>query len=195
MNKSTFFKELRQKLNGISAEEREAAIAYYEEYFQEAEPEGEYAVLQKLGSPSEVAANIIANLTGIAPPEPPLANAPAKSKFAEGLCMALFLFTLPISASLFVATAILCVTIVFLFVAFGLTGIIMSVTGVTSIISGFTMIVSHPINTLFFLSIGIAAVGLGTIMTHLPFLVIPKLLRAIHRLTSRLFRKARCFVS
>lgn len=64
MDRHTFLQQLRALLADTSAEEREEAIRYYEEYFDEAGPEQEQAVLAELGSPAKVAAILRANVPG-----------------------------------------------------------------------------------------------------------------------------------
>lgn len=62
MNKDAFLQQLGLLLQDIAPEEREEAIRFYNEYFDEA-GEGEQAhILQELGSPERVAAIIKANV-------------------------------------------------------------------------------------------------------------------------------------
>lgn len=58
MNRKEFIKKLRRELAKLPAEEREAAIEYYEEYFDEAGPEHEQELIGELGSPKRIAAQI-----------------------------------------------------------------------------------------------------------------------------------------
>lgn len=62
MTKVAFLQELEQCLQGIPEEERKEAVAYYENYFEDAGTENEAAVLAELGSPKEVASSILAEL-------------------------------------------------------------------------------------------------------------------------------------
>ena len=55
MNKQIFMKQLESLLSPISAQERELALQYYENYFEDAGEEKEAEVLTELGSPEEVA--------------------------------------------------------------------------------------------------------------------------------------------
>lgn len=50
MNKEKFLSELREKLTILSSEERESAIKYYEEYFDDAGVENEQSVIKELGN-------------------------------------------------------------------------------------------------------------------------------------------------
>ena len=104
MDREQFLQQLRALLADTAPEEREEAIRYYEEYFDEAGPEQEQAILAELGSPAKVAAIIRANVPGSRPaytkpaapapaPDAPASNAPdgsgrpgvSPSAAAEGL--------------------------------------------------------------------------------------------------------------
>lgn len=58
MNRQEFIRELRKELQDIPSKEREEAVQYYEEYFDEAGEENEETVIRELGSPARVAAMI-----------------------------------------------------------------------------------------------------------------------------------------
>lgn len=64
MNRDRFMKQLEQLLMDIPEEERREAIAYYEDYFDDAGVENEEAVLAELKSPEHVARSIKAELQG-----------------------------------------------------------------------------------------------------------------------------------
>lgn len=58
MNKEYFLRELEYLLSDIPEEEREAALSYYRDYFEEAGEEKEQEVLNRIGSPQKAAAEI-----------------------------------------------------------------------------------------------------------------------------------------
>lgn len=58
MNRTEFMKRLRELLSDISEGEREEAINYYEDYFDDAGIENEQEVIAALGSPEKVARTI-----------------------------------------------------------------------------------------------------------------------------------------
>lgn len=62
MNRQEFMAQLSRLLLDIDELEREAALDYYESYFDDAGEENEDTVIQKLGSPGKVAAMIKADL-------------------------------------------------------------------------------------------------------------------------------------
>ena len=62
MTKQEFLEELRMRLAGLSSEERDAALVYYEEFFNDMSPENEAEVITKLGTPEEVAQTVLDGL-------------------------------------------------------------------------------------------------------------------------------------
>ena len=62
MNRQEFMKRLEELLRGIPASEREDALAYYNDYFDEAGVENEAQVIMELGSPEIVAEKILADV-------------------------------------------------------------------------------------------------------------------------------------
>lgn len=55
MNRKEFMSRLSQLLAGVSKEEREEALTYYENYFEDAGPENEQNIIRELESPEKVA--------------------------------------------------------------------------------------------------------------------------------------------
>ncbi|MBQ7360106.1 MAG: DUF1700 domain-containing protein [Lachnospiraceae bacterium] len=64
MNREQFMRELERLLNNIPEGERKEALAYYEDYFNDAGPENEQQVIAELGHPYKVAENIKEGLRG-----------------------------------------------------------------------------------------------------------------------------------
>ena len=59
MTRFEFMEELRLRLAVLSEEERTDALQFYEEYFEDAGPENEQAVIAELGSPAALAERIL----------------------------------------------------------------------------------------------------------------------------------------
>lgn len=59
MTRFEFIEELRLRLAVLSEEERTDALQFYEEYFEDAGPENEQAVIAELGSPAALAERIL----------------------------------------------------------------------------------------------------------------------------------------
>lgn len=64
MNRIDFMKQLESLLQNISPAEREEALQYYNEYFNDAGAENEQAVIEALGNPAKVAENIKRDING-----------------------------------------------------------------------------------------------------------------------------------
>lgn len=64
MNRTDFMNQLESLLQNISPAEREEAIQYYNEYFNDAGAENEQDVIEALGNPAKVAENIKRDLYG-----------------------------------------------------------------------------------------------------------------------------------
>ncbi len=64
MNRAEFMRQLERLLQGIPQAEREAALRYYNDYFEDAGAESEQDVLEALGNPARVAENIKRDLAG-----------------------------------------------------------------------------------------------------------------------------------
>lgn len=64
MNRIDFMKQLESLLQNISSTEREEALKYYNDYFDDAGAENEKEVIEALGNPARVAENIKRDLMG-----------------------------------------------------------------------------------------------------------------------------------
>lgn len=64
MNRLEFMTELTALLQSMPAEEREEALQYYNDYFEDAGIENEAQVIEELGSPKKVADMLLTNLEG-----------------------------------------------------------------------------------------------------------------------------------
>lgn len=83
MNKVGFMSQLEGLLAGIPSAEREEALQYYNDYFEDAGPENEQAVIKSLGSPREIAENIKMELKGEAIPQSVSAGEHAITKYGQ----------------------------------------------------------------------------------------------------------------
>ena len=64
MSRIEFMSELRALLADLSEEERDEALQYYNDYFDDAGAENETSIIKELGSPQKLAATIKAGLFG-----------------------------------------------------------------------------------------------------------------------------------
>ena len=83
MNRAGFMSQLESYLADIPAAEREEALQYYNDYFEDAGAENEASVISSLGSPKEIADNIKAELKGEAIPTSANAGDHAVTKYGQ----------------------------------------------------------------------------------------------------------------
>ena len=83
MNRAGFMSQLESYLADIPAAEREEALQYYNDYFEDAGAENEASVISSLGSPREIADNIKAELKGEAIPTSASAGDHAVTKYGQ----------------------------------------------------------------------------------------------------------------
>jgi len=190
MNRKEFLKELRRELEAFSFEEREAAIAYYEEYLDEAGPENEAAAIQGFGSPRTIAAGIQAEQVIKAvniPPKTP------KEGFRKVWLVILAIFAVPVGFPLAIAGAAiifsLFIAIASVIFAFGITAIALVGAGIFSLIASFSLVVSAPATFLFYLGSGIAATGLGILFTMLTYFLATRLLGGFAKLLGKVLNR------
>lgn len=79
MNRSEYMAALRRALSVLPEEERVNALRYYEEYFDDAGPENETKVIADLGTPEQVAAQILADYRELTAVPPASGGAAAKT--------------------------------------------------------------------------------------------------------------------
>lgn len=96
MNKREFLQSLREKLTQMPEEEVNAALRYYEEYFDEAGVQNEERVLKELGTPEQVAKQILAE-GGVR--EEKKGNSEGKGKMTMWIAMGIVLCVIVIGAS------------------------------------------------------------------------------------------------
>ena len=70
MTKNEYLARLKSCLECIDASEREAAVQFYTEYFEDAGEENAEKVMAELGSPEKLARDIIKQSVGSAPTSP-----------------------------------------------------------------------------------------------------------------------------
>ena len=83
MNREGFMSQLEVLLADIPASEREEALQYYNDYFEDAGAENEPDVIQSLGSPRAIAENIKAEIKGEIIPDTARAADHALTKYGQ----------------------------------------------------------------------------------------------------------------
>ena len=199
MNRVEFMRQLESLLWDLSESDRLDAIAYYNDYFDEAGAENEERVLKELGSPERVAAMIKADLNtdgnekaeyteqgysdgrqGVNP------NTPATRKQKKALPIALIIVLLVFAAPVLLGVGGGLLGGI-LGLAGGLIGLVaggigMLAGGVVSLVSGVIKLVFSPLK-------GLVLIGTGSLITALGLLIVVFLVLCVFKWMPKLFRK------
>lgn len=176
MNRASYLKKLRGKLQRLPAHEIDAALAYYEEYFDEAGEENEQRVIQQLGSPSHVASQIMADYA--------LKDLEATSTSTKKNMSAIWLIILAIiSAPLSLPLLVVAIALIFSFGAVIFSFIIAIIAtilgiffgGIVALISGFFILAQDWATALLFMGVGFIVTGLGILL----FPIVARLIKTI----------------
>ena len=159
MNRQEFMNRLEYLLRGIPASEREDALAYYNDYFDEAGAENEAQVILELGSPELVAEKILADVQQDFHRNSTDDEKKKLSKKNKILTLVILVLTFPIwfGVGIGILGAIFGIVVGFIGAAFGL-----AVGGVACMIGGVLCIMTTPLEGLVSIALGaiLAAVGI-----------------------------------
>ncbi|KOS63610.1 DUF1700 domain-containing protein [Lysinibacillus agricola] len=190
MNRASYLKKLRGKLQRLPAHEVDAALAYYEEYFDEAGEENEQQVIQQLGSPSHVASQIMADSA--------LKDLEATSTSTKKNVTAIWLIILAIlSAPLSLPLLAVAIALIFSFGAvifsfiIAIIAIVLSIFfgGIVALISGFFILTQHWPTALLFMGVGFIVTGLGILLFPIVARFIKKIVVVCVEALGKLFHK------
>ena len=161
MNRIEFVGELKKRLRNLPFDEIKEAVDYYEEYFDEAGAENEQTALDELGSPSAIAAQIIAS-SAVKEDD---SEKSAKKSWRSAWLVILALFASPIAVPLAVAVGAvafaLAVSLAAVLFSFFAAGVAMLAGGVAYIIFAILIIAQSVSTTLLLLGLGLVLLGLG----------------------------------
>ena len=168
MTGNEFKRQLKKHLHGLPHEETIAAIEYYEEYISDAGEGNEEAAVAKLGTPAEVASQIIADFA-VKPVEE--SKKSAKKGMSKVWIVILAIFASPIALPMAISAAAvafaLLVSLFAIFLSFAVTGIALLAAGIAYFIVGIIIIVQDIPMTLFMAGCGLLAAGLGLALTKI----------------------------
>lgn len=141
MTAEEFLKQLEKCLSGLQADERANALAYYQEYFQEAGKEHEEEAVQRLGSPQAAAQRIISEMgeSGVYMPPKSAAQTSSGNIGAGRIILAITLIILlfPFWFTLFALWFSLLVTVIVLLIGFAFAAVAAPIQGIYIITEGF----------------------------------------------------------
>ena len=184
MTRAQFLQELRERLVRLSPEERDAALSYYEEYFEEAGPDRESEVIAELGSPAAVASRILADHALKAARQAP--HNPRKGLSAIWFIL-LAIVAAPIAFPAVFALFGIVIAVLATVFAIGAAAIGLIIGGAALFVGGFFGLLATPATALVLFGAAFLLWGLGKII----FAIIGAVLSLLGQLISWLFDRSK----
>ena len=184
MTREEYLRQLQHYLKRLPKEDYDSAMEYFTEYFEEAGPEGEQAVIAELGTPKQAASELLRNLLNeqIVQPRERRSVGAVLMIALLAICAAPTALPLAIAATailfalvLVIASAVLCVLLL------GVCGILV---GGKLILIGLASAGSSVPGMCMLLGLGLLGIGLGILLS----MVLIALCRMIGLLLLRLIQ-------
>ena len=164
MNRNEYMKELEQALKRLPKAEREEALSYYNEYFDDAGPEREAEVMEELGDAKGIATQIVKEvaLKRLAEPKPEKA---ARKGLSTLWIVLLALCAAPIGLPLLLAVVIFGLAMVIMvfsiFAALLICGVVFVAVGIVSAVAGIYFLPAQMASGIFILGTALGESGVG----------------------------------
>lgn len=190
MDKAGYLKDLRSRLHRLPVHEIDAALIYYEEYFDEAGEENEQQVIQQLGPPSQVAAQILADY---AIKDIDVTPTSTKKNMSAIWLIILAILSAPLSLPLLAVAVALIISagaVVFsvvISIVATMGGILFG--GLVALVSGFFIITEDWSTALLFIGTGLTVTGIGVFLFPVTMSIIKRIGLASVEGLARLFQK------
>ncbi|MDR3072150.1 MAG: DUF1700 domain-containing protein [Clostridiales Family XIII bacterium] len=167
MNKYEYITKLEKRLKKLPPAERANAISYYSEYLEEAGPEGVDAAMAGLGSPSQLAAAILAeSAASEMESEAPKVRRGLSAVWFAILGIFALPIALPIAIALFAVAFSVLIAIFSVYISLFAAAIALVGGGLVSVIAGLCAIpISLPV-ALFYIGGGLICVALGLSLSY-----------------------------
>lgn len=189
VDREHFLWELQARLQGrIPDRQLDAVMEYYNAYFDDAGPEREQEVIDGLGSPAQVARQILGER----------ALKDLDQKESRGLLrtlgmVVLAIFAAPIALPVALLVAVLAVLLVALIalgvVMMGVCGVAAVAGGVTAAVLGFSVVLTNWATSVYFLGGGLVLAGLGFLLVAATLALGGVCIRGFTRLAGRILRR------
>lgn len=170
MKKDEYLSQLDHYLRKLPREDYQEAIEYFQEYFEEAGPENEAALMEELGSPKEAAYDLIQNLLD---KELSASQSTKRNFWKISTLITLVILASPLAFPIAIFFIALLFTILALFGAFLFTLLTLGTTGILTSIAAFyesfVNLISSPASFAFGIGTGTFLLGLGSLLCLLTY--------------------------
>lgn len=190
MNRDEFLRELSRELRRLPRDEYEKAMDYYVEFFNDAGPENEKTVIADLGTPREVAVQIIMDAAVERMHEPPKSARRGIGTIwmvILGVCAAPIALPFAFAILAFVGALLLSAGMVVLGLLMAEAGLFAA--GVVGAVCGIVLLFSKPASALVGLGFGLVFIGLSILGAFVVCKVFKWLMKGIRALFQRIFRR------
>lgn len=190
MNREEYMKLLKKQLRKLPKEDFNKAIAYFEEYFDEAGTENEGQAIEDLGSPQEAAGQIIRDIAIHNTKEPSGGMKKGMNAVWVGI-LAVFAapVALPFLLVLLLMLLVLLLMVVVIVLCVFAAGASIIVAGPVSIVGGFSVITENVAAGLCCFGYGLIGVGAGLLLVyatyHLCRFMINRLIKVFGRMAEK----------
>lgn len=189
MSRDEYLRILARELRKLPREEFDRAMEYYTEYFEEAGPENVEAVMADLGSPVEVAREIIRD-TALKRMDDPVKS--MKKGFSSIWIIILSIFAAPIA----LPVAILLLAVLLMLLAAGgmvLIGMLMAgvggaASGIVTVGAGVAMLFQSVPSGIAIIGLGMLSAGLGILATMAMGFIVKWIFRGLRAIFRRILR-------
>ena len=170
MTSAEYLYDLRKRLRKLPPQEIDQAMSYYEEYFAEAGPEGEAEIIDRLGSPAQVASTIISDYAmkdmGGQGYEGKEGQAKGKDNTLKTMWIVILAVlaspvAIPVAAVLFCIVFALLIVLLSVFLSFFVVALTMVAGGLVGIGLGVVALFSQPVEAIAILGAALLCVSLG----------------------------------
>lgn len=189
MDKKTYMAELERELRRLPKADRDEALLYYAEYFDDAGPEHETEALEELGSAKNAAEQILRNVAIRRLDEPGDA---AKKGLSTVWIVILALCAAPVGLPISLTFLILGLTVVILamtvFLVILITGGTFLAGGIVGIFAGIYFLVSYTADGLAVLGSCLMITGMGALLLLAGVLCIRLVIKGLARGMKRLLK-------
>lgn len=164
MNKEEFMLELINKLKKLPEEEKEVALTYYKEYFEEAGTENEEKVIQELGNPTEVAKQIMVEYIQKETTTEEGKNVKRSMSTVWIVCLSLLASPIALPIAVVIISLIFVAWIVI--ISFWIAGVSLVAGGILNIILSFFILMKDIHLAILVLGSGMLATGIGILLAR-----------------------------
>lgn len=190
MSREEYLRALSRELRRLPKDEYEKAMDYYVEYFEEAGPEKEQEIIKDLGSPKDVAAQIImdAAMERMDKPQKSMKRG-LSTVWMVVLAVCAAPIALPLAIGILAMAGGMLVTAGALLLCALLVEAGAVAAGVVAVVGGIVLLFSHPLSALTVTGMGLFMIGISILGAFVLCLLFRGMVHVIQALFRRIMRR------